>query len=104
MLNASTQIEQMRTPGNRLEALRGAQRGRWSVRVNDQWRITFRWDADTHTRYGARLNELIRGKRGITAETALKLAKLLKTDAEWWMALQAQHDLWHAQQALQRSA
>ncbi len=51
-----------------------------------------------------RLNELIRGKRGITAETALKLAKLLKTDAEWWMALQAQHDLWHAQQALRRSA
>lgn len=29
-----------------------------------------------------RLNVLIRGKRGITAETALKLAKLLETDAE----------------------
>lgn len=51
-----------------------------------------------------RLNEIVRGKRGITAETALKLAKLLKTDAEWWMALQAQYDLWHAQQALRRSA
>jgi proteic killer suppression protein len=45
MLNASTQIEQMRRPpGNRLEALRGDRRGRWSIRVNDQWRITFRWD------------------------------------------------------------
>lgn len=51
-----------------------------------------------------RLNELIRGKRGVTAETALKLAKLLKTDAEWWMALQAQFDLWQAHQAMQRSA
>jgi addiction module HigA family antidote len=51
-----------------------------------------------------RLNEVIRGKRGVTAETALRLAKLLKTDAEWWMALQAQYDLWHAQRTLRRSA
>jgi len=51
-----------------------------------------------------RLNEIVRSKRGVTAETALRLAELLKTDAEWWMALQAQYDLWHAQQALRRSA
>lgn len=45
MLNASTKVEQLRVPpGNRLEALRGAQRGRWAIRVNDQWRITLRWD------------------------------------------------------------
>ena len=31
-------------PGNRLEALRGDQAGRWSIRVNDQYRITFRFD------------------------------------------------------------
>ena len=42
-----------------------------------------------------RLNELIQGKRGMTADTALRLAKLLKTDAEIWMNLQAQYDLWH---------
>jgi proteic killer suppression protein len=30
-------------PGNRLEALKGDLRGRHSVRVNDQWRIVFRW-------------------------------------------------------------
>jgi proteic killer suppression protein len=30
-------------PGNRLEALRGDRRGRYSIRVNDQWRICFRW-------------------------------------------------------------
>jgi toxin HigB-1 len=30
-------------PGNRLEALRGERRGQHSVRINDQWRICFRW-------------------------------------------------------------
>lgn len=32
-------------PGNRLEALRGALKGSYSIRVNDQWRIVFRWVA-----------------------------------------------------------
>ena len=36
-------------PGNRLEALRGDQAGRYSIRVNDQFRITFRFaDRDAH--------------------------------------------------------
>ena len=30
-------------PGNRLEALRGDRKGQYSIRVNDQWRICFRW-------------------------------------------------------------
>jgi toxin HigB-1 len=30
-------------PANRLERLKGDRAGRWSVRVNDQWRICFRW-------------------------------------------------------------
>jgi toxin HigB-1 len=30
-------------PGNRLEALRGNRRGQHSIRINDQWRICFRW-------------------------------------------------------------
>jgi proteic killer suppression protein len=30
-------------PGNRLEALKGDRAGRYSIRVNDQWRIVFRW-------------------------------------------------------------
>ena len=32
-------------PGNRLEALHGNLRGRHSIRVNDQWRVVFRWTA-----------------------------------------------------------
>lgn len=41
----------------------------------------------------AKLNELIKGKRGITAETALDLADALKTSAKIWMNMQAAYDL-----------
>ena len=41
----------------------------------------------------ARLNELIRGKRGITVEAALDLAEALGTSPKLWMNLQATHDL-----------
>ncbi|NGQ89777.1 type II toxin-antitoxin system RelE/ParE family toxin [Rhodobacter sp. HX-7-19] len=44
MLDAATRIEDLRAPpGNRLEALRGDRAGQWSIRVNDQWRLCFRW-------------------------------------------------------------
>ena len=41
----------------------------------------------------ARLNELIKGKRGISAEAALDLAEALGTSAKLWMSLQATYDL-----------
>jgi antitoxin HigA-1 len=47
-----------------------------------------------------RLNELIRGKRGVTADTALRLAKLLKTTPEFWLNLQNAHDLYEAKHAM----
>ena len=50
-----------------------------------------------------RLNEIIRGRRGISADTALRLAQLFKTSPELWMGLQSDWDLWHAAQA-QRKA
>jgi len=31
-------------PGNRLEALKGRRKGSFSIRINDQWRVVFRWD------------------------------------------------------------
>ncbi len=45
----------------------------------------------------AKLNELIKGKRGITADTALDLAEELKTSPELWMNLQAFYDLHQAE-------
>ena len=47
----------------------------------------------------ARLNELIRGKRGITAEAALDLADVLGTSPKLWMNLQSTYDLDRAQRA-----
>ena len=45
MLNQARRIEDLRIPpGNRLEALKGDRKGRYSIRVNDQWRICFRWN------------------------------------------------------------
>jgi len=43
-----------------------------------------------------RLNEIVLGKRGITADTALRLARLLKTSPQFWMRLQADWDLYQA--------
>ena len=47
-----------------------------------------------------RVNTLINGKRGVTAETAILLAGYLKTTPEFWMNLQASCDLYEAQQTL----
>ncbi len=45
MLNRSISINDLRVPpANRLEKLSGERLGQWSIRVNDQWRICFRWD------------------------------------------------------------
>ena len=49
-----------------------------------------------------RLNELVRGKRGVTAETALRLSVLLGTSPEFWLNLQMTYDLWHAYQLERR--
>ncbi|MCE0523701.1 MAG: type II toxin-antitoxin system RelE/ParE family toxin [Methylacidiphilales bacterium] len=47
MLDAATRLEELRVPpGNRLEALKGSRRGQHSIRVNDQWRVCFRWQTD----------------------------------------------------------
>ena len=41
----------------------------------------------------ARINEIVRGRRGITAETALRLARYFGTDAQSWMNLQDRYEL-----------
>lgn len=44
MLNRAQSVEDLRIPpANRLEKLSGNRSGQWSIRVNDQWRICFRW-------------------------------------------------------------
>ena len=44
-LDAATRLDDLRTPpSNRLEALRHDRKGQWSIRINDQWRICFRFE------------------------------------------------------------
>jgi addiction module HigA family antidote len=43
-----------------------------------------------------RLNEIIKAKRSITPDTALRLEKVLGMSAEFWLGLQLDWDLWHA--------
>ena len=44
MIDAATRLTDLLVPpGNRLEALKGDRKGQNSVRINDQWRICFRW-------------------------------------------------------------
>jgi toxin HigB-1 len=44
MLNAASNLSALRVPpGNRLEALQGNRAGQHSIRINDQWRVCFRW-------------------------------------------------------------
>ena len=49
-LDASRNLDDLRNPpGNRLEPLKGDRKGQWSIRINDQWRICFRWvEGDAH--------------------------------------------------------
>ncbi len=44
MLNNAQNLADLRVPpGNRPEALRGDRRGQYSIRINEQWRVCFRW-------------------------------------------------------------
>jgi addiction module HigA family antidote len=51
-----------------------------------------------------RINELLNGHRGVTADTALRLASYFKTDPFMWTLLQANYDLHHSWQMLRRNS
>jgi len=50
-----------------------------------------------------RLNEIIAGKRSVTAETAVLFAAFTQTDPLFWMRLQASNSVWHALQTVDTS-
>ncbi|MBF0370900.1 MAG: HigA family addiction module antidote protein [Magnetococcales bacterium] len=45
-----------------------------------------------------RISEILKGRRAVTADTALRLARYFKTSAKFWMNLQTNHDLAQAEQ------
>ncbi len=69
-------------PGNRPEALRGGRKGQHSIRINDQWRICL-----------TRIAEIVAERRGITADTTIRLGLYFKTSPEFWVNLQTRYDL-----------
>jgi len=47
MIHAATVLDSLKIPpGNRLEPLAGDRKGRYSIRINEQWRVCFRWTDD----------------------------------------------------------
>lgn len=52
----------------------------------------------------SRLSEIIRCKRGVTPETALRLAQVLGMSADFWLGLQQDWDLWHAARSSEAAA
>ncbi len=53
---------------------------------------------------GNRITDIIRGRRGVTADTALRLARHFKTSARFWMNMQVAHDLSVAEAAAEDAA
>ena len=51
-----------------------------------------------------RLNEIIRGRRAVTPNTALRLARVTGMSADFWLGLQQDWDLWHALRSDQAAA
>ena len=68
-----------------------------AVRLAPRFRIC-KPSARTRTR----LNDIVRGRRGVTADTALRLARYLGTSAEFWLGLQLEYDLRMTRQAKQK--
>jgi len=102
MLNNAQILLDLRVPpNNRLEALRGDRAGQHSIRINEQWRICFRWqDGDAQYELAKRVRvpitriaEICRRRRAITADTALRLGRFFGTTSKFWLGLQEDYDL-----------
>ena len=72
------------------------------ILLNDFLEPMGRTQQDFATHLGwtyARVNEIVNGKRGVSEEAALCFADAFGTSPQFWLNLQANHDLWAAQQA-----
>jgi len=89
MLNNAVSLNDLRIPpANRLAKLGGERAGQDSIRINDRWRVCFVWRKGDA--YGV---EIVLGKRAITADTALRLARYFGTSPRFWLGLQSDYDL-----------
>lgn len=88
-LNRAASVEELKLPpGNRLHRLGGDQQGRWTISINEQYRICFSFDEKARDAY-----EIVGGKRAVSADMALRLARWSGMKPALWLGLQADHDL-----------
>lgn len=58
MLNSAEAVKDLRSPpGNRLETLSGNLNGKWSIRINDQFRLVFEWDEEENRASGVYIDD-----------------------------------------------
>jgi len=105
-LDTAQSIDDVGVPGFRLHSLKGKNKGRWSIWVNGNWRLTFKFEdpfdlsvrslAESLGVSPSTLNRIINEKSGVSPEMALRLSKALGRSPESWLAMQHSYDLWHA--------
>ena len=105
-LQIAGRLEDLRVPpGNRLEALKGDRAGQYGIRVNDQFRVCFRWTDGGAEEVeigvpGQRIGEIVAGKRAITADTDLRLCRFFGLSNGYRLRAQAAYDTEVAEEAL----
>jgi addiction module HigA family antidote len=110
-LHAVTLLASLKIPpGNQLEALKGDRKSQYSIRINDQWRVCFKWRnfaGRLHETMGisgrqlsadidvspSRISGLVRGQRPISADTALRLGIYFRMEPRFWINLQTEYDI-----------
>jgi|GEM_PF-306085 len=106
-LDTAQTIDDMDIPGYRLHPLKGKLKGRWSVSVSGNWRLTFEFPFDVSVRSLAEsldvspstLTRVINGVSGVSPGMALRLSKALGRSPESWLAMQHNYDLWQAKES-----
>src|SRR3990170_4616829 len=122
-LDTAQTIEDMDIPGFRLHPLKGSERGRWSIWVNGNWRVTFEFEngnafvldyevyltpneiscRELALRLGvaaSTLNRVLNETSGVSPEMAIRLSKALGRSPESWLTIQDNYDLWQAKQTV----
>jgi proteic killer suppression protein len=106
-LNAAARLDDLaRLPGDRLRALSGDRKGRYALRINAQWRLCFEWNGEGARNveitdyHSNRVSDILRARRGISANTALRLGRHFGTSPEFWLDLQNRYDLETARNAM----
>lgn len=77
--------------GTGLKLSGGERVGQHSIRIHDRWRVCFVWKEGNA--YDVEIVDYLLRKRGITADTALRLARYFRMSPQFWLGLQMDYEL-----------